>query len=208
MNTIQLAIQRGPNLDPSFHHPSCPLLFRNHDEITTLDDCPFPLKTDSFEVLAFGRNLRKGEPGKRDESQDTFAVVRYTKICGHTVEERITFQEGVEDFDHYGTPFIGKDYSINNWEKRIEFFRTSLPCDICQHLSNAIWHREMGDGARSKEKAISDFLLILNANWPNWKSFIDKEKSISAIHSTKWRVDYGKAKTSKERLAIVKACQA
>ena len=87
-----------PALSDGFYHPDCPLLFADHDQITRLSDCPFPLKTDSFKVLLFGKS--KTKPG------DTFAVVEYQKTCGHTVQERITFCEGVEDFTHGGSRFV------------------------------------------------------------------------------------------------------
>ena len=157
-------------MEEAFYHPECPILYAMHDEITNLSDCPFPLETATFKVLLFGKSKLSDKP------RDTFAVVEYRKSCGHLVQERIPFCEGVEDFDHYGTKFIGADYSINNWERRIEFFRTNLPCDVCQMAEHCLWIYNSGHGENNKKKTIQHLLTLLNYNFANWKEFVDLEK--------------------------------
>ena len=174
------------NIDPDFHHPATPLLFKNHDGLTSLDDCPFQLKTDSYEVIAFGESIADDIEGERTKEYDRVALIRYTKKCGHTVEERITFCEGVEDFDHYGTKFIGADYSISNFAKRIEFFRTNLPCDVCQMADRAVWLREIGEGARAKNKAVENLKSLLDYNYGNWQKFINWDETVEKLKNTKY----------------------
>jgi len=175
------------NIAPDFHHPACPLLFRQHDKITTLEDCPFPLKTPTFEVLAFGVNIYL-PADERSREDDKFALVRYTKpSCGHTVEERIPFQEGVEDFDHYGTPFKGADYSIQNWERRIERFRNSLKCDVCHMAERAFWLRRIGEGPRGAKAALKQLRFLLDYNYGNWCEFLNWDNVVEKMNATKRR---------------------
>lgn len=185
-----------------FYHPDSPVLFAEHDKITTTDDCPFPLKTDTFEVLLWGVSIKHEtwppKEGERDTTRDTFCVVRHTKeCCGHTVEDRVGFQEGVEDFDHHGTEFVGADYSAGAWERRIELFR-QWPCDICGMVIHNLWcygysdtvtkRGEFPDIQKELEESSPGFAalkkgkghaaglrLLLDANWLNWDEFIDWE---------------------------------
>ena len=173
------------NIDPDFHHPACPVLFGGHDLITSLEDCPFPLKTDTFEVLAFGENIGNLDVEGRDRTNDTFALVRYEKLCGHTVEERIPFQEGVQDFSHYGTEFVGAEYSIRDWERRIEYFRTILPCDVCQMADRTVWLRSLGEGPRSVKKCVDDLRSLLVFNYGNWEEFVDLDEVEKKLNATK-----------------------
>jgi len=153
-----------PEASDGFYHKDSPLLFAGHDEITSLDDCPFPLKTDSFEVVLFGKN--------KNQPKDSFAVVKYEKSCGHTVSERIPFQEGVKDFTSHGDLFIGANYSIKSWKNRIEYFRNQLPCDVCQMVKHSVWIYEIGEGGRSKKGVLKSLLYLLNYNYSNWEEFI------------------------------------
>lgn len=143
----------------------------NTDVITSLDDCPFPLKTDSFEVLAFGRETNK-DNGK-------FAIVEYRKNCGHLVQEKVRFEEGRQDFEHYETKFIGADYSIENWERRIELFRTIVDCDVCNMKKHALWIFAEGysePGNKTKKKAAANLIYLLDYNFENWREFVTVEE--------------------------------
>ncbi len=164
-----------------FYHPECHLLYAQHDEITSLSDCPFPLETPSFKVLLFGKEKLKPA---------VWAVVEYTKSCGHTVQEKVRFEEGVKDFDHYGKQFIGADYSVQNWERRIEFFRTCLLCDVCHTLQRAIWLWTSGSAdAKSKAKHEASTLRLLDYNYANWRELVSWEK---------FQADLAKAKKGRD----------
>ena len=69
-----------------------------------LSEYSFPLNTDTFKVLEFGREPKEG---------CKYALVEYTKKCGHKVNERIRFEEDVKDFEHYGTKFTGASYLLS-----------------------------------------------------------------------------------------------
>lgn len=171
---------RGGESDALYKHPYNPLLYRT-DTVTQLTDCPFPLKTDSFTVLAFG----DVEPHTADPGSTKFTIVEYTKRCGHTVQERINFIEGVQDFDHYGTKFTGKSYSIKDWKNRIEYFRGCL-CDVCALASHVKWARlHAEECVTSKKKAIKRFLLLMNANYKNWQEFITLEQFAASLEDDK-----------------------
>ena len=168
-----------------FYHADCPLLFGEHDTVTSLQDCPFPLVTDSFKVILFGTS--KSFPNDKPEHGHTkrFAIVEYKKSCGHTVQERISFAEGVKTFDHYGTTFEGASYSIQDWQRRIEFFRTNLPCDVCQMVKHALWIWEIGEGGNSKKKAKSRLLSLLDYNFGNWQEFVNPAEIDEAFAKVK-----------------------
>ena len=176
METSVKYLGHTPEKSDGFYHAACPLLYST-DEITDLSDCPFPLKTNSFEVLIFGKSI--------SDFRSTFAVVRYQKKCGHVVEERISFQEGVEDFEHCGTKFFGADYSIKNWESRIEFFRTVLPCDVCQMVEHSRWIFGTGLGSNSRKKSIEELLFLLNASFANWQNFVSEKEIVAKFAATK-----------------------
>jgi len=163
-----------------FYHPDCPVLYRDHDEIGDLKDCPFPLIHHTFRVVLFGRLKRKPD--------GTFAVVEYRKSCGHVVWERIPFEEHVEDFDHYGTKYFGADYKIANWERRIEGFRTLLPCTICSHVYHALWIYSRGeaDQCTNRKKTLAWIELILEANYLNWREFVDLSKVAEALQDIRY----------------------
>lgn len=160
-----------PETSGGFYHLDSPVLFGASDVIGELSDCPFPLETDSFKVLLFGK-VNNWNADIKDDGK--FAVVEYTKKCGHKVQERIAFYEGVQTFDHYGTTFEGISYSIKNWEKRIEFFRT-VPCDICSLTKHAHWiRRENLYGKKLSKKAyIEKLRRLLDYNFCNWSDFFD-----------------------------------
>lgn len=156
-------------------HPDCLLLYGGLDTVTSLELCPFPLKTDTFEVLLFGDY--KNECSKTqvpDCSEGKWAVVEYVKSCGHRVQERIPFFENVQTFTHYGDVFEGSSYSVNAWEERIEFFRTILPCAVCQLVYHAAWIYKERLAERGKEKCIVDCLQALEANFDNWRDFMSE----------------------------------
>lgn len=169
------------NRDFDFYHKTCEVLY-DTDSITTLDDCPFPLKTDTFKVIHFGATK---DAGGRDCK---FAVVEYTKSCGNTVIERIPFMEGVKDFESHGDKFKGADYSINNWKDRIEFFRTNLPCDIIQLVNHSIWIYEIGEseGGNSRAKLLNAILFLLNYNYENWQKFIKEDEIKQMVNKAKY----------------------
>jgi len=183
-NEIKYSIQylkRTPELSDGFYHPESPVLFAQHCKITTLDDCPFPLETDSFKVLLWGEEIQKPA---------TFAVVEFRKACGHVVQDMIRFEEGVQDFDHYGTKFIGAEYSFKDWKGRIERFR-NYPCEVCAMVKHALWIYATGEGARSRVKAEERALHLLNWNYGNWQDFI----SPAQLHKAFEAVKYGKDET-------------
>jgi hypothetical protein len=173
MKTAIQYTRHTPELSDGFHHADCPVLFAI-DTIGNLSDCPFPLKTDTFEVLAFGRTEKSPDNEPKHGHSHTFAVVRFTKGCGHTVEERIPFSEGVESFDHYGTRFEGADYSIANWQKRIEFFR-QYPCDVCGLVKHSAWIWTQGLGESNRKRQIVRCIMLLDANFANWRDFIPEQ---------------------------------
>lgn len=177
MNTSIKYLHHTPEDSNGFYHAANPLLYAEHDEITTLEDCPFPLKSDTYEVLTFGRS--------KVEKGDTFAIVRYQKKCGHVVEERIGFKENVQDFEHGGTKFIGADYSIKSYAKRIEFFRTILGCDVCQILEHGRWIFGTGLGVNSRKKATERALSLLNYNFANWREFVTEKEVVAKFAATK-----------------------
>ncbi len=157
--------------DPVFYHPDCPVLYGQHDTIGSLADCPFPLETDSFKVLLFGKSVNHASENSGHSNK--FAVVEYKKSCGHTVQERIPFIEGVKDFDHYGTTYTGASYSINDWQARIEFFRTICPCDVCQMVKHSLWSKETADRKPSEVKRIKQLTHLLDYNFANWREMTD-----------------------------------
>lgn len=130
MKTTIQYLRHSPGESDGFYHAKCPVLYAQHDTITALADCPFPLVTDSFRVLLFGTSKSFTDDDPKHGNNKTFAVVEHEKVCGHTVQERIQFIENVKTFDHYGKIFAGESYSIKDWRRRIECFR-NYPCDVC-----------------------------------------------------------------------------
>lgn len=172
-------IEYKPSSIVGFHHTAHHALYAEHDEITALTDCPFPVKTGTFEVLAFGRDMKK--------AGDTFSLVQYIKpACGHMCEERIPFQEGVETFEHHGTTFGGPSYSIANWQKRINFFRCCLRCPVCQMAEHCRWIYAIGQGPRSRAAVEKRFLLLMNSNYANWENFITLDQFKANLAATKY----------------------
>lgn len=167
-----------PEKSDGFYHPDSPVLFAVHNKITSVEDCPFPLKTDTFQVLLYGVELLKPA---------TFVVVEYRKGCGHLVQEQVRFEEDVEDFDHYGTKFTGASYSVNDWEKRIEFFR-KYPCAVCQLVKHSLWIYSIGesDGGNSRKKAERALLRLLDYNFSNWQEFVKPEVIHQAFLEVRW----------------------
>lgn len=164
-----------PELSEGFYHPDCPVLYAEHDTIGRLEDCPFPLKTETFEVLLFGTSKTFPMQDKKYGDTRTFAVVDWTKACGHKVQCRVPFAENVETFDHYGTVFTGESYSIKAWEKRMEFFR-GYPCDVCAMIKHGVWHwrggtSNMGNSCAEITKA---YLQLLDYNFDNWREFVSE----------------------------------
>ena len=147
------------------NHPEHDCLY-DGDKLTSLADCPFPLKTETFEVLSFGERIR-------DDGPEKVAVVSYHKGCGHLAHDRIGFFEHVKDFSHYGTPFKGDDYKIANWQARIEYFRAH-PCEVCKLAEHSAWLQTYSDTRLSGRKSLARFLLLMNANWTNWREFISE----------------------------------
>jgi hypothetical protein len=158
--------QHGPQTDSVCNHPAHPCLYGT-DEVTSPSDCPFPLITESFRVLLYGR-----ETGNKAGGLGTWALIEYVKGCGHKVHERIRFEEGVQDFDHYGTKFTGASYSVNGWQNRIEFFRSG-PCDVCQTIQDALWHWKAGHTAKNRAKHEQSTLRLLDWNYANWQDFVN-----------------------------------
>lgn len=160
-------------------HTENPDLYEGHDTPGKLKDCPFPLETDSFKILSWGDTVNRSAPGHPGK----VAVVQFRKKCGHMARERIAFYEGVQDFDHYGTKFIGADYSVNNWEKRIEFFRQGL-CPVCNIYEHCRWaHFHAGERTAPRKRTLSRFSLLMNANFENWRDFVSTEDFEKAIQS-------------------------
>lgn len=169
MNPLLTYHHHTPELSDGFYHADCPQLFAQHDTITTLADCPFPLVTDSSRVILFGNSVSQPDDlAKGYGHTKRFAVVEYVKTCGHLARERISFMEGVKDFDHYGTKFTGDSYSINDWKARIEYFRNT-PCEVCAMIKHALWIWSIGEGPQSRAKAVSRCLMLLDANYTNWR---------------------------------------
>lgn len=164
-----------PELSEGFYRPDCPVLYAEHDTIGRLEDCPFPLKTETFEVLLFGTSKTFPTQDKKYGDTRTFAVVDWTKACGHKVQDRVSFIENVKTFDHYGTIFTGESYSIKAWEKRMEFFR-GYPCDVCAMIKHGVWiyRKRLSDELRSKAKALEHTLFLLDANFGNWREFVSE----------------------------------
>lgn len=178
-------IRRGAEeLGFQFYHPDCPILFANHDTIGQLSDCPFPLKTTTFEVLLFGTS--RDRSGDLHDHERKLAVVEHTKRCGHTVSERITFEEGVQDFEHCGTIFSGASYSIKNWATRIELFRSGWSCEICQVVEHHLWCWSEGISAKSRKKSEASLLLTLNYNWENWQDFVSIDAYRECLKGITW----------------------
>jgi len=150
------------------YHPECSLLYVS-DTITSLDECPFPLDTDSFKVLLFGREQPRANTGF-----SRWTVVEYRKGCGHIVQEKIRFEEGVKDFQHYGTQFTGASYSINDWKNRIEYFRKGR-CEVCAMIEHYLWLYLTGEGG-SRKSTTERAKLVLNYNYENWQEFVSFEK--------------------------------
>lgn len=155
-------------------HSECRLLYAEVDTVTSLDLCPFPLQTDTFKVLLFGDH--ENAHRRHDCRSGKWAVVEYTKSCGHTVQERISFFENVQTFTHCGDVFEGPSYSITAWERRIEFFKNQLPCDVCQMVRHAAWIYKGGLAERGKEKCIESCLQTLESNFDNWRDFVSVEE--------------------------------
>lgn len=176
-----------PEKSDGFYHPDSPVLFAQHNKITRVEDCPFPHKTDTFQVLLYGVELLKPA---------TFVVVEYRKGCGHLVQEQVRFEEGVEDFEHCGTKFTGASYSIKDWENRIEFFRSGN-CDVCGLVRHSLWIYSIGesDGGNSRAKAEKALLYLLDYNYSNWQEFVMP----GVIHQAFLKVKYGR----RETLALV-----
>lgn len=177
MNNLVQFRSRTPEKSDGFYHPDHPCLYAMHDTITDLHDCPFPLKTDTFEVVLFGTSVRRPDAEEKGHGRDSkFAVVQYRKTCGHLCQERITFIEGVKTFMHCGTEFRGEDYSIENWRARIEFFRTNLPCEVCSMVRHCLWiHYEKLGSTRGWRKNTDRCLLLLEHNFANWREFVPEQ---------------------------------
>ena len=171
---------RNPENRSSLEHPAHPALYHPHDTPGSLEDCPFPTVTDSFRVVMFGTTTQDGNgiPGAGKA-----AVVEYRKHCGHVAQDRIAFFEGVKDFNHYGTEFIGADYSIENWQRRIEFFRNTL-CPVCDMFEHVRWaHFHAGERTSARKRTLERFDLLMSANFLNWQDFVSREDFEKAIQS-------------------------
>jgi hypothetical protein len=165
---------------PGFHHPEHRAIYAHLDTPTTLADCPFPLETETFRVIVFGTSEQAGNgtPGT-----SRFALVEYVKACGHVAQDRIGFFEGVRDFDHYGKKFTGADYSIENWEARIEYFRNTL-CPVCEMFEHCRWaHFHAGERTASRKRTLARFDLLMAANFTNWADFVSRANFEKAIQS-------------------------
>lgn len=174
-----------PELSDGFYHADCPELFAQHDVITTLADCPFPLVTDSFRVIHFGTSISQPDDlAKGYGNTKRFAVVEYVKACGHLAQDRITFTEDVKDFDHYGTKFIGASYSIKDWAARIEFFRNT-PCDVCAMIQHSLWVWSEGLSESNRVKTVAALRRTLDYNYLNWQEFADWAKVEARFAATK-----------------------
>ena len=185
MNPLLQYKNHTPALSDGFYHADCPELFAQHDTITSLSDCPFPLVTDSFRVIHFGTSI--SQPDDADKgygANKTFAVVEFVKGCGHLCRERISFVEGVTDFDHYGTKLIGADYSILNWEKRIAFFQ-AYPCPVCEMVKHALWIWSEGLSESNRKKTVANLRHTLDYNYVNWVEFINWPDVEQRFNSTK-----------------------
>lgn len=188
MNNIHYSISyknHTPETSEGFYHADSPVLYAQHDIIGNLSDCPFPLKTESFEVLMFGSVIV--QPDSKPEYGDSskFAIIEYTKSCGHKVQERINFIENVQTFNHYGTIFTGESYSINDWKNRIEFFR-NYPCEICGLVKHSNWVWKEGYSEyKSKNKHIESLRRLLDYNFNNWPEFFDIVKYENELKNSK-----------------------
>ena len=160
------------------------MLFAEHDIIGELKDCPFPLKTPTFEVLLFGTSKTFAYSNKKYGNNKTFVVVDWIKVCGHRVQDRVPFIENVETFEHYGTVFEGESYSIKSWEDRLERFR-QYPCDVCRLIKHSVWcYRErLSDELRTKKAALTMCLRILDHNFANWRDFVTEASVIRRCRS-------------------------
>lgn len=173
-------------MSDGFYHAACPQLFAQHDTVTSLADCPFPLETETFKVVFFGVTKSQPDDEAKGRGKDKrFAVVEFVKGCGHIARERIEFSEGVKDFDHYGTKFTGASYSIADWKNRIEFFR-QYPCEVCGMVKHCLWCFETGASASNRTKAFENCLFLLNANYTNWREFITETEILERFKLTKW----------------------
>jgi hypothetical protein len=159
-----------------FYHPDCPVLYADHDTIGDLKDCPFPLHTPEFDVLLFGASKNFTAATTQYGDTKTFAVVEWTKACGHKVQERLPFTENVQTFNHYGTVFEGTGYSIKDWKRRSEFFR-NYPCAVCSMVKHGvwIWRERLSDEHRTAAKALAFCLFLLEANYDNWREFVSEQ---------------------------------
>lgn len=174
MNTTR-PVTPVPKLDSCLFHPASPYLYGGHDTPRDLKDCPFPLKTDSFEVLIFG--------DASTQQYNQFAVVEFRKGCGHIAHERINFIEGVQDFDHHGTKFTGESYSIKSWESLIERFRQGL-CPVCDIYEHCRWaHFHAGERTAPRKKTLARFNLLMDANFKNWREYVSESDFEKAIQS-------------------------
>lgn len=165
---------RGPELDELYASDNT--VRYAWDEVRLLSECPFPTTTPTFRVVEYG-------VWKREHDDGTFAIVEYRKKCDHLVWERIPFYENVTDFDHYGTKFYGADYKIANWERRIEFFRTILPCEVCQLVSHSLWIWTEGlcEENRTRKARLAHIEYLLESNYTNWREFVDLERLRAAL---------------------------
>ena len=145
--------------------------------------CPFPTKTDTFEVVDFGTG--QGYPDddpplhgrdQKNGERETWVHVIWTRPCGHTVLDRVNFWEGVETFSHYGTVFKGEEYSIKDWKRRMEYFRTSGVCDCCKISRHLWWIRRIGmtRSCGLTEKSLPEYVeQMLDHSYLNWREFVD-----------------------------------
>ena len=155
------------------------MLWGHLDKIGNLEDCPFPLEGPNYKVILFG----KCDRGEFSKGEETFAVVDHVSVCGHRVHQRVSFQEGVEDIDHYGTKFIGYSYSIQDWKNRIETFRNFLypVCDMFEHLR---WtHFHAGERTASRKQSLKRFDALMQYNYVNWQEFVSRADFEKAIKS-------------------------
>ncbi len=178
-------LRRTPALSDGFYRPDSPHLYAAHDTITSLDECPFPLVTDSFRVLAFGNSKYSPEDAEKGHGHTTrFAIVEFVKGCGHLAHERISFIEGVKTFTSHGTTFTGESYSINDWARRIEYFRNT-PCEVCAMVKHAVWIFGTGMGVNSRKLAMKRCLFLLDANYSNWREIVSEAEIKAKFDATK-----------------------
>lgn len=167
----------------SVQHPTVETWYKG-DHALALRLCPFPTQTDTFKVLNWGwtEPLLNRDPAMGHSP--TVVLVEYTKSCGHTVRERIPFIEGVTTFTHFGTVFTGESYSVNDWQRRIEYFRKQLPCAVCSLVRHAVWiyQQRLGE-TRSRVKAITNCIDSLDYNYANWREFVTEAQITEWFHN-------------------------